>query len=114
MSHPDENGPVSDPVDTVAATGQYQTFVVRYWTGDPSALRGHIQHVATGRGLYFRDVERMLRFIDEHVKEPPRLEPERRPQEAVMMGMKPVEDNMDTAARVLALDGLHHARCEIG
>jgi DivIVA domain-containing protein len=35
--------------------------------------------------------------------EPPRLEPERRPQEAVMMGMKPVEDNMDTAARVLAL-----------
>ena len=32
-----------------------------------------------------------------------RLEPERRPQEAVMMGMKPVEDNMDTAARVLAL-----------
>jgi DivIVA domain-containing protein len=35
--------------------------------------------------------------------EPPRLEPERRPQEAVMMGHKPVEDNMDTAARVLAL-----------
>jgi DivIVA domain-containing protein len=35
--------------------------------------------------------------------EPPRIEPERRPQEAVMMGMKPVEDNMDTAARVLAL-----------
>jgi DivIVA domain-containing protein len=35
--------------------------------------------------------------------EPQRLEPERRPQEAVMMGMKPVEDNMDTAARVLAL-----------
>ncbi len=35
--------------------------------------------------------------------EPQRIEPERRPQEAVMMGMKPVEDNMDTAARVLAL-----------
>src|SRR5215471_6753311 len=35
--------------------------------------------------------------------EPPRIEPERRPQEAVMMGMKPAEDNMDTAARVLAL-----------
>jgi DivIVA domain-containing protein len=41
----------------------------------------------------------------EHMQppEPPRLEPERRPQEAVMMGMKPAEDNMDTAARVLAL-----------
>ncbi len=38
-----------------------------------------------------------------HTPEPPRIEPERRPQEAVMMGMKPVEDNMDTAARVLAL-----------
>ena len=35
--------------------------------------------------------------------EPPRLEPERRPQAAVMMGMKPVDYNMDTAARVLAL-----------
>jgi DivIVA domain-containing protein len=35
--------------------------------------------------------------------EPQRLEPERRPQEPTMMGMKPVEDNMDTAARVLAL-----------
>jgi DivIVA domain-containing protein len=35
--------------------------------------------------------------------EPQRIEPERRPQEAVMMGMKPAEDNMDTAARVLAL-----------
>jgi DivIVA domain-containing protein len=41
----------------------------------------------------------------EHIQppEPPRIEPERRPQEAVMMGMKPAEDNMDTAARVLAL-----------
>src|SRR6266852_2430202 len=35
--------------------------------------------------------------------EPSRIEPERRQQEAVMMGMPPVEDNMDTAARVLAL-----------
>jgi len=36
--------------------------------------------------------------------EPPRHEPEPRRQEPVMMGgMKPVEDNMDTAARVLAL-----------
>ncbi|HEY5353770.1 MAG TPA: DivIVA domain-containing protein [Streptosporangiaceae bacterium] len=34
--------------------------------------------------------------------EPPRPEPERRP-EPPMMGMPPAEDNMDTAARVLAL-----------
>jgi DivIVA domain-containing protein len=35
--------------------------------------------------------------------EPPRHEPERMPQEPVMMAPRPVEDNMDTAARVLAL-----------
>jgi hypothetical protein len=34
--------------------------------------------------------------------EPPRPEPDRRP-EPVMMGVAPAEDNMDTAARVLAL-----------
>jgi DivIVA domain-containing protein len=35
--------------------------------------------------------------------EPPRPEPERRQSEPVMMGVAPAEDNMDTAARVLAL-----------
>ncbi len=34
---------------------------------------------------------------------PPRHEPERRPEPVMMGSMKPVEDNMDTAARVLAL-----------
>jgi hypothetical protein len=48
--------------------GQYQTFIVRFWS-DPAAtdvLRGHIQHIASGHGLYFRDLERMLHFMDEH------------------------------------------------
>jgi hypothetical protein len=48
--------------------GQYQTFIVRFWS-DPAAtdvLRGHIQHIASGHDLYFRDLERMLRFMDEH------------------------------------------------
>jgi DivIVA domain-containing protein len=35
--------------------------------------------------------------------EPLRMEPERRPEPMPMGGMKPAEDNMDTAARVLAL-----------
>jgi DivIVA domain-containing protein len=35
--------------------------------------------------------------------EPPRHEPERRPEPVMMGHMRPVEDNMDTAARVLAL-----------
>ncbi len=48
--------------------GQYQTFIIRFWTDDTEDVaRGHIQHVATGRGLYFRDIDRMLHFLDEHV-----------------------------------------------
>jgi hypothetical protein len=48
--------------------GQYQTFIVRFWSDPATAdvLRGHIQHIASGHGLYFRDLERMLRFMDEH------------------------------------------------
>jgi hypothetical protein len=49
--------------------GQYQTFIVRFWTEETAEVaRGHIQHVATGRGLYFRDLERMLRFINDHLE----------------------------------------------
>lgn len=49
--------------------GRYQTFIVRFWQGDgeESRARGHVQHVASGRGLYFRDFERMLRFFDEYL-----------------------------------------------
>jgi hypothetical protein len=48
--------------------GQYQTFVVRFWAEDSAEMvRGHIQHVASGRGLYFRDVDRMLEFMNAHL-----------------------------------------------
>lgn len=48
--------------------GQYQTFVVRLWTdAAENAVRGHIQHIASRRGIYFRDAERMLQFIREHL-----------------------------------------------
>ncbi len=40
---------------------------------------------------------------DMMMPEPMRHEPERRPEPVMMAPMKPVEDNMDTAARVLAL-----------
>lgn len=44
--------------------GQYQTFIVRIWTdGTPSSTRGHIQHIASRRGKYFRDEEKMVQFI---------------------------------------------------
>ena len=48
--------------------GQYQTFIIRFWTDDTDEVPcGHIQHVATGRGLYFRDIQRMLHFLDANV-----------------------------------------------
>jgi hypothetical protein len=48
--------------------GQYQTFIVRFWTEDGAAPpRGHVQHIATGHGLYFRDVDRLLAFLHEHL-----------------------------------------------
>ena len=44
--------------------GQYQTFIVRIWTdGTPGSTRGHIQHIASRRGKYFRDEEKMVQFI---------------------------------------------------
>jgi len=48
------------------AMGQYQTFIIRIWTdGSPGSGRGHIQHIASRRGKYFRDLERMVRFIQD-------------------------------------------------
>jgi DivIVA domain-containing protein len=44
-----------------------------------------------------------LEPASELMAEPPRHEPERRPEPVSMSSMKPASDNMDTAARVLAL-----------
>lgn len=49
--------------------GQYQTFIIRIWTdGTASSPRGHIQHIATRRGRYFRDEEKMIQFIREFIE----------------------------------------------
>lgn len=54
--------------ETDPRTGQYQTFIVRFWQdGSEEPSRGHIQHVASGRGAYFRDLDRMLRFMDDYL-----------------------------------------------
>jgi hypothetical protein len=48
--------------------GQYQTFVVRLWADSAGgAARGHIQHIASRRGIYFRDSQKMLQFIHDHL-----------------------------------------------
>lgn len=49
--------------------GQYQTFVVRIWTdGAASAPRGHVQHIASRRGKYFRDEGKLIQFIREYLQ----------------------------------------------
>ncbi len=49
--------------------GQYQTFIIRIWTdGTASSPRGHIQHIGSRRGRYFRDEEKMMRFIREFLE----------------------------------------------
>ena len=48
--------------------GRYETFIVRLWTdGESEPVRGHIQHIASRRGVYFRDAEKLLQFIGEHL-----------------------------------------------
>ncbi len=66
-------------------------------------LRAKLAEVLRGKppvGLNAPNPEPVPDFM---APEPPRHEPERRPEPALMGGLKPVEDNMDTAARVLAL-----------
>ena len=45
--------------------GRYQTFVIRIWvdTAEESP-HGLIQQVATGRSTYFRDMHKMMQFIN--------------------------------------------------
>jgi len=52
---------------------EIHSFIVRIWKesreapGAHSELRGSIDHVATGRRLYFRDLNGILRFIRENI-----------------------------------------------
>jgi len=46
---------------------QYNTFVVRIWTDDDHGLHGQITHVASQDKCDFRDLDRMLEFMVEHI-----------------------------------------------
>lgn len=48
--------------------GRYQTFVIRIWVdATEDSPHGQIQQVATGRSAYFRDMHKMMRFINEQL-----------------------------------------------
>jgi hypothetical protein len=56
---------------SAASGGRYQTFVVRCWSeGARHDLRGTLVHVGSRDRAEFRDFERLLLFIDEHLDEP--------------------------------------------
>ena len=48
--------------------GHENAFVIRIWREEsvaaPHNWRGWVQHVRSGKTLYFRDVERLLQFVE--------------------------------------------------
>ena len=46
---------------------QYNTFVVRIWSGEDHGLNGQITHVSSQDKRDFRDLDRMLEFMLEHI-----------------------------------------------
>ena len=61
------------PVPDEKLEGDTQAFVVRVWheatdeEGHATAVRGSIDHVGSGKRLYFHDLNGIVRFIQEYV-----------------------------------------------
>jgi hypothetical protein len=52
------------------SAGRYQSFIVRVWSGESAdaTLRGQITHVASHQTVGFTDLQRVLAFIQLHLK----------------------------------------------
>jgi hypothetical protein len=52
------------------SAGRYQSFIVRVWSGESAdaTLRGQITHVASHQTVGFTDLQRVLSFIQLHLK----------------------------------------------
>ncbi|OGO25042.1 MAG: hypothetical protein A2144_13485 [Chloroflexi bacterium RBG_16_50_9] len=49
--------------------GYYNSFLVKVWTDNgEKLLRGHIQHVGTEKDIYFLKWEKMVDFMQAHIK----------------------------------------------
>jgi hypothetical protein len=63
----------SDLEATPLSGGVRDTFVVRIWSNDggdgSDGLRGHIQHVSSRKRAYFATRERLMRFIQDHLRD---------------------------------------------
>lgn len=52
-----------------AGAAPQATFVVRMWsTGLSGMTRGHVQHVRSRRSAYFINQQRLLTFMQEHLR----------------------------------------------
>jgi hypothetical protein len=61
----------SESESTALNSGGRDTFVVRIWSSDGSdSIRGHIQHVRSRKRAYFATRERLLTFIEAHLRPP--------------------------------------------
>ncbi len=50
--------------------GHYNSFVVRIWTDNDGKMRGQISHVGTRESASFLDFNKMLDFLQIHLKAP--------------------------------------------
>lgn len=60
-------------MDHDAQRAQSQLFTVRLWLdgGAPEPeLRGHVQHVPSGRGRHFRSWPALIAFFEQHLEPP--------------------------------------------
>ena len=48
--------------------GHYNSFLVRVWTEDgKSIVRGYIQHVGSQEDIHFRNLDKMVGFMIDHL-----------------------------------------------
>ena len=60
----------SESESTALTSGGRDTFVVRIWSSDGTdSIRGHIQHVRSRKRAYFATRERLVTFIEAHLRQ---------------------------------------------
>ena len=61
----------SEPEATGPTAAGRNTFVVRIWSSDGSdVLHGQVQHVRSRKRLFFASRERLLTFLQDHLRGP--------------------------------------------
>ncbi len=51
--------------------GYYNSFIIRIWSDEQGRLRGRIEHVASQDYLIFSDLQKIVKFVRNHLSVPP-------------------------------------------